>query len=181
MKVNLFGQEIERKYLMIAVGVILILGVGYINHSNQTKHLEKYENNKSNNNSNHNSNKIQNDNIEESNIYGIDENYFAFESTNNDKEIDGVITQTNIEKTIHYFDLKNNKIRLKTFILDKMIQYEYNIKDYYLQEGLAAKTHVFVIEDLGVKEIWISFDVPNLGYDYDDGSRIACYDLKRID
>jgi hypothetical protein len=37
-----------------------------------------------------------------------------------------------------------------------------------------------VVNTLGVKEIWYSFDVPNLGYDYDDGSRIACYELTEI-
>ena len=181
MKINLFGQEVESKYLIIAAGVILILVIGIINHSNQTKHMNNYKNSKPDNEIKYNSNEIKNDRVENSNSYEIDESYFVFESTNNDKEIDGRIIQTNIEKTIHYFDLKNNKVKLKAYFLDKMLEFEYNIKGYYLQEGLIAKTHVFVIDDLGVKEIWISFDVPNLGYDYDDGSRIACYDLKRID
>ena len=181
MKINLFGQEVESKYLFIAAGVVLILAIGKINHSNQTKHMNNYKNSKPDNEIKYKSNQINNEEVEKSISYETDESYFAFESSNNDKEIDGRLIQTNIEKTIHYFDLKNSKIKLKTFIGDKMIQYEYNIKGYYLQKGLAAKTHVFVIDDLGVKEIWISFDVPNLGYDYDDGSRIACYDLKRID
>ncbi len=51
MKINLFGQEIESKYLIIAAGVLLILGLGMINHSNQTKHMKNYKNSKPDNES----------------------------------------------------------------------------------------------------------------------------------
>ena len=128
MKINLFGQEVESKYLIIAAGVILILVIGIINHSNQTKHMNNYKNSKPDNEIKYNSNEIKNDKVEKSISYEIDESYFVFESTNNDKEIDGRIIQTNIEKTIHYFDLKNNKIKLKAYFLDKMLEFEYNIK-----------------------------------------------------
>lgn len=140
--------------------IILVIGIFMINSSKN--------------------NEVDSITINEIKNININEKLFVFESSNNDKEIDGKIIQTNQEKTIHTFDLPNRKIRLQTFFGEKEIVTEYKIKDFYTETGIAAKTHVFIINDLGVKEIWISFDVPNLGYDYVDGSRISCYGLTNL-
>jgi len=42
----------------------------------------------------------------------------------------------------------------------------------YVEKGMLTITYVLKVETLGLKEVWCSPDVPNLGYDYDDGKRI---------
>lgn len=105
---------------------------------------------------------------------------YSYISYENDKEINGTIIQTNKETTYHTFDFQNKIVTCKTKTNGKMMTFKYPINGFYKQEGLVATTYVIEVNTLGVKEIWFSPDVPNLGYDYDDGSRIACYNLELL-
>ncbi|TDX86335.1 hypothetical protein [Epilithonimonas xixisoli] len=105
---------------------------------------------------------------------------YSYISYENDKEINGTIIQTNKETTYHTFDFQNKIVTCKTKTNGKMMTFKYPINGFYKQEGLVATTYVIEVNTLGVKEIWFSPDVPNLGYDYDDGSRIACYNFELL-
>jgi len=105
---------------------------------------------------------------------------FTFKSTLNDKEENGEIVQTNHETTYHTFDFINNTVTMKSPLHGEWVTITYPVNGFYAQEGLAATTFVLVVGQLGVKEIWFSPDVQNLGYDYEDGSRIACYELSNV-
>lgn len=102
---------------------------------------------------------------------------FTYISYLNDKELNGEIIQTNHEITYHTFDFINKKIIFKANIVGGEFKIEYVMKDFYEESGIAATTYVVIVNSNGVKEIWFSPDVPNLGYDYSDGTRIACYEL----
>ena len=105
---------------------------------------------------------------------------FTFISLENDKEYinGGALIQTNKEKTIHKFDFINKIVTCKAPLNGKYVTTKYPINGFYEQKGSVATTYVIEVNTLGVKEIWFSPDVPNLGYDYDDGTRIACYELQ---
>ena len=103
--------------------------------------------------------------------------YFIFKSRENDKEINGRIIQTNYETTYHIFDLNRQLIIMKCVLEGEWLTFNYTIESSYVENGLAGKNYVFVINYLGVKEIWLNLDAPSLGYDYDDGTRVSCYRL----
>ena len=105
---------------------------------------------------------------------------FTFKSTQNDKEYNGVIVQENYETTYHTFDFVNKTVTQKAALNGQWITITYPMNGYYKESGLIASTYVIQVHDLGVTEIWFSPDVPNLGYDFIDGSRIACYDIVRV-
>jgi len=134
---------------------------------------------KQNNDLENNKDAYSNNNSNDSNI-DLTDKVFSYISYENDKEIDGRIIQTNEEITYHIFDFKNKIVTCKTKINEKTIKFKYPINGFYKQEGLVATTYVIEVKTLGVKEIWFSPDVPNLGYDYYDGSRIACYNLELL-
>ena len=54
------------------------------------------------------------------------------------------------------------------------------MKKSYKESGLLASTWVLVIGEKGVKEIWFSVEANNLGYDLQDGTRVAYYDLTTL-
>lgn len=105
---------------------------------------------------------------------------FTFKSKLYDIESNGKIIETKHETTYHSFDFVNLTVTQKSSLNGKWFTITYPIKDFYQEKGVAATTYVIVVNQLGVKEIWFSPDVPNLGYDYEDGTRIACYELKEI-
>jgi hypothetical protein len=105
---------------------------------------------------------------------------FTFKSTLNDKEYNGEIIQTNNETTYHTFDFINLTVTQKAALNGQWVTITYPMNGYYKESGLLASTYVIQVHDLGVTEIWFSPDVPNIGYDFMDGSRIACYDIVRI-
>jgi hypothetical protein len=105
---------------------------------------------------------------------------FTFKSTTNDKELNGIILQTNDETTYHTFDFVSKTVTMKAPLNGKWITITFPINGVYQEKGLLASTFVIVVNTLGIKEIWFSADVPNLGYDYDDGTRIACYNITKI-
>lgn len=105
---------------------------------------------------------------------------FTYKSTTNDKEFNGQIVQTNHETTYHTFDFKNRIVKCKSPINGRWLTETYPMNGFYVEKGILATTYVIVVGTLGVQEIWWSPDVPNLGYDFDDGSRIACYEITEI-
>lgn len=120
--------------------------------------------------------------VKNSNDFNIDQgedSILIFRSGFYDKELNGEIVQTTHELTYHTFNFKNKTITQKSKLNGNWITVSYPMNGFYKQSGLLATTYVFTINTLGVKEIWFSPDVPNLGYDYMDGSRIACYDVRQ--
>ncbi|MGM1427802.1 zinc ribbon domain-containing protein [Sphingobacterium lactis] len=103
---------------------------------------------------------------------------FTFKSIINDKEIGEVIIQTNNEKSYHLFDFQKNIIHLFADFQGEQVQFSFPVSGYYIERGLTDETHVFVINTLGVKEIYLSLTNNNLGYDYDDGSRINHFGIE---
>jgi len=87
-------------------------------------------------------------------------------------------TITNREITYHTFDFNKNTVTNSSILNGKRVIITYPFNGMYEEKGILATTYVLNVNTLGVKEIWWSPDVPNLGYDYDDGTRIACYNLK---
>jgi hypothetical protein len=105
---------------------------------------------------------------------------FTFKSTLNDNEYDGQIVQTNHETTYHIFDFINMTVTQKSMLDGKWIAIKYPINGYYKQAGILATTYVLEVNEQGVKEIWFCPEVPNLGYDFTDGTRIACYEIVKV-
>lgn len=114
----------------------------------------------------------------------IDLNKFSgqkitFKSGLYDNELNGVVQQTHKITTYHTFDFINMTVTQKSPLDGKWVTVTYPINGIYQENGLAATTYVIKVGTLGVKEIWFSPDVPNIGYDYDDGTRIACYQITK--
>lgn len=105
---------------------------------------------------------------------------FTFKSQINDKEVNGVTVQTNKETTYHLFDFQKNIIHLFADFQGEQVQFSFPVVGYYIEKGLTDETHVFVIKTLGVQEIYLSLTNGNLGYDYDDGSRINHFEIKEL-
>ena len=82
------------------------------------------------------------------------------------------------ELTYHTFDFNKNIVTQNLVLNGERINITYPFTSMYEENGMLGTTYVLTVNTLGVKEIWWSPDVPNLGYDYDDGTRIACYDVK---
>lgn len=103
---------------------------------------------------------------------------YKFKSTETDVEKPGKEVQTLYEVNYHTFDY--NKLQViyegvnskgeKTKVV-------YPMKSFY-KDGL---TNVIVVDAKGIKEIWFSIVINNLGYDLMDGTRLACYDITRIE
>jgi hypothetical protein len=106
---------------------------------------------------------------------------FTFKSTLNDKEENGQIIQTNHETTYHKFDFVNKTVTQTSPLNGEWITITYPISGIYEEKALLATTYVLVVGEMGVKEIWFNPVRQNLGYDYVDGSRIACYELSTVE
>jgi hypothetical protein len=102
---------------------------------------------------------------------------FTYSSQSYDIEKNNRMLTKN-ELTYHTFDFNKKTVTQNSIMNGKRINMIYPFKDMYEEKGLLATTYVLKVNTKGVKEIWWSPDVPNLGYDFDDGTRIACYDLK---
>lgn len=166
------AEQKKNGIIAISVTSVLLLFVWYISQTPTSSSTKLVSSEYSNSNVN---------NTEESysqqNFAG---KVFTFISLENDKEyiIGGKLIQTNKEKTIHKFDFINKIVTCKAPLNGKYVTTKYPINGFYEQKGSVATTYVIEVNTLGVKEIWFSPDVPNLGYDYDDGTRIACYELQ---
>jgi len=169
----------QRNWIIsIAVLIVLFIIVSYSNNYWKDR-------NNSDNYSFDDSNKelYQNTPSETSNT--IDLNNFTgqkitFKSTENDNESNGEIIQTNHEITYHTFDFINLNVTQKSPLNGQWVTITYPMKGFYKEKGIAATTYVITVNQLGVKEIWFSPDVPNLGYDYEDGTRISCYNVTKV-
>ncbi|MAC93923.1 MAG: hypothetical protein CMC96_00330 [Flavobacteriales bacterium] len=107
-------------------------------------------------------------------------NVFIYKSYNYDIEYPNGEVERVDEITYHTFDMDKKIVVQSSQLFEERFEMVYPFNDIYTETGLIgnAKTHVLKVNTLGCKEIWWSPDVPNLGYDYDGGKRIACYDLE---
>jgi hypothetical protein len=103
------------------------------------------------------------------------ESYFKFSCSSYDIESGGDITTVN-EISYHTIDLKRGIVTMKSKSGNNWVELKYPISGSYKQ-GL---TYVLEVNNLGLKEFWFQPSVPNLGYDFDDGTRIACYGIRTI-
>lgn len=109
----------------------------------------------------------------------IEKTVYKYSSNSYDIEKNGqVITKT--ELTYHTFDFNRNIVTQNSTVNGQRIKLTYPFTEMYEEKGLAATTYVLPVNVNGCREIWWSPDIPNLGYDYDDGTRIACYDLQLV-
>lgn len=106
---------------------------------------------------------------------------FTFKSTYYDIEERGEITATKVEDSYDTFDFEKLKVTQKILHNGKYITISYPMNGFYIQRGILTSTYVIVVGTLGVNEIWFNFDVPNYGYDFLDGTRIACYGITRVE
>jgi predicted transcriptional regulator len=115
----------------------------------------------------------------EINLNSISDQKFTFKSKSYDIEKDGKTILSNNEITYHTFDFINKIVTQKSKLNGQWTTVTYPINGVYEEKGAVATTYIIQVGTLGVSEIWFSPDVPNLGYDYDDGTRIACYDITK--
>jgi|GEM_PF-2263221 len=99
-----------------------------------------------------------------------------FKSSFYDKEKNNIILNTNHEVTYHTIDFNKGIVTQKSKLDGKWIEFKYPINGFY-KDGV---TNVIIVNDMGVNEIWFSSATLSLGYDYMDGSRIACYGLSVV-
>lgn len=111
---------------------------------------------------------------------GNTQKVFTYKSLFYDREKNGNILNTNMEVTYHTFNFINNTVIQRSRFNGEWIELVYPFSSFYVEKGLLSSTYVLEVGTLGVKEIWWSPEVPNLGYDYDDGTRLSCYDLEIV-
>lgn len=100
-----------------------------------------------------------------------------YKSTSHDVEVNGITVRTIDDVCYHTFDFNNQTITFEGIDINgEKIKVTYHMKDFY-QDGI---TTVIVINEKGVKEIWFSTAVNNLGYDFYNNIRLACYGLTKI-
>ena len=166
--------------IIIGIGIIILSYFGFQNSQLIEKENEKYiELRKIDLQKEHKKIKKTDYSKKTSNSFN-NKKKFTYSSLLNDKEINGEIVQTNRELTYHTFDFENKIVTMKFKVNGNWTEFIYPIKSMYEENGIYATTYVLRIGKFGVKEIWWSPDVLNLGYDFDDGSRISCYELKKI-
>ncbi len=103
---------------------------------------------------------------------------YKFKSTETDVEKPGKEAQTLYEVTYHTFDYNNLQVIYEGVnSKGEKTKVVYPMKSFY-KDGV---TTVIVVNAKGVKEIWFSVVVNNLGYDLMDGTRLACYEITRIE
>ncbi|MCM4159391.1 hypothetical protein FHG64_11460 [Antarcticibacterium flavum] len=119
-------------------------------------------------------------NYKTNNKNSTSKNVFTFKSTFYDRERNGIILQTIEEETFHTFNYNDSTVTQKSKLNGEWIEIIYLFSDSYIEEGPLSNTYVFHVGTLGLKEIWYTPEVPNLGYDYDDGTRLSCYELQQV-
>lgn len=103
---------------------------------------------------------------------------FKYSSDFYDIEMPNGTIITKNEVTYHTIDFNKMTITQSSMLDGKRVDLTYPFKGMYKETGIIASTYVLTVNTLGLKEFWWSPEVPNLGYDYDDGTRIACYDIE---
>lgn len=103
-------------------------------------------------------------------------------SLNYDIEKPGVPGYKTIyEATTHKFDFVNMRVTQRCKLNGEYVRLIYPFTSFYIEQKAGTSTYVLVVNSMGVKEIWYSPDNGNLGYDYLDGTRIACYDVTIVE
>ena len=112
----------------------------------------------------------------------ISEDNFKFKSNSYDVEKPvNVINSTLKDITYHTFDFANRVVTFNGVKSNgETFSKTYTMKSFYKESGLLGETYVMVVNENGVKEIWFSVEGNNLGYDLEDGSRLAFYDIVRL-
>jgi hypothetical protein len=106
---------------------------------------------------------------------------FQYKSENYDIEKPGEAGFTTInDPSYHTVDFNNMTVTQTSLLNGQWVKISYPIRSYYTEVGALSTTFILVINSKGLKEVWFSPEVSNLGYDYLDGTRIACYDLSVI-
>ena len=101
-----------------------------------------------------------------------------FRSENYDIERPGVPGYTTIYKpSYHTIDYNKMTVVQKSLLNDQWIEITYRIKSISVEQGALSTTYILHVNSKGLKEVWFSPEIENLGYDYMDGTRIACYEL----
>ena len=102
---------------------------------------------------------------------------YKFKSTETDVEAPNQEVYTKYEVCYHTFDYDNSEVIFEsTNSKGEKTKIIYPMKSAY-KDGV---TYVIVVNQKGMKEIWFSPAVNNLGYDLIDGTRLACYNITKI-
>jgi hypothetical protein len=102
---------------------------------------------------------------------------YKFKSTETDVEKPNQEVFTKYEVCYHTFNYdKQIVIFESTNSNGEKTKIVYPMKSTY-KDGL---TFVIVVNQKGMKEIWFSPTINNLGYDLIDGTRLACYDITKV-
>lgn len=177
----------NKKYLFIVGVILIVLGFfGYKNYQSiekqNAKYKEQYIKDKRKSElekkSKENNKQVSNNEIKESKSQFTGEKIFTYSSSYYDIEKTNGQVITKNELTYHIFNFNKKTVTQISNVNGEYIKMTYPFYSMYEENGIVATTYVLKVHTLGVKEIWWSPDVPNLGYDYDDGKRIACYGLK---
>lgn len=168
----------NKKQIILAGVVLVFFGFfGIKSYLAIEKQNAKYKNSESSIENEMIKNSFDNEqNKEESPFAGQNIYTYSSEFYDIEKNDGNVITKK--ETTYHTFNFNENTVTQNSIINGKRIDITYPFTEMYEENGILATTYVLKVNTLGVKEIWWSPDVQNLGYDYDDGTRIACYNLK---
>lgn len=176
-------KVVNKNHLIIAGIIFLILGFygtkNYFSIETEQKKYLNLENQPENKQKPPDLNEFETDNsTSESSSKYAGQKKFTYSSDNYDIEMPNGSIITKDELTFHTFDFNKKTVTQSSVLNGRRINITYPFHGMYEEKGLVATTYVLKVGTLGLKEIWWSPDVPNLGYDYDDGKRIACYDLK---
>jgi len=102
---------------------------------------------------------------------------YKFESTETDVEKPYQEVYTINEVCYHVFDFNNSQVIFEsTKSNGEKTKVIYPMKSWY-KDGV---TYVIVVNEKGMSEIWFSPVVNNLGYDLIDGTRLACYNITKV-
>ena len=102
---------------------------------------------------------------------------YKFKSTETDVEVPGQEVYTKYEVCYHTFDYYKQLVIFESKKSNgETTKITYPMKSTY-KDGV---TYVIVVNQKGMKEIWFSPAVNNLGYDLSNGTRLACYNITKI-
>ena len=167
-------------FILVFFGAKNYLQLEKENAKNNNSEINNNKNIETNSTNNPNSESNQNDIENKSDIekFETEKKIFTYSSEFYDIEKQDGSVNTKREVTYHTFDFNKRIVTQNSILNGKRVIMSFPFYEMYEENGLAATTYVLKVNTLGLKEIWWSPNVPNLGYDYEDGTRIACYDLK---
>jgi len=108
----------------------------------------------------------------------VTKKFFKFKSDNYDIEKpDESGYKTVYSPSFHTVDFNNLIVKQKSLLNNQWVEIIYPIRSFYIDPGSVTTTYVIVVQSNGLKEVWFCPETESLGYDFLDGTRIACYDL----